>query len=100
MSENSIIIAKVRGTSYKLDGADNNVAAFLAKNPTESIRLCDEKGATILSTFGYYLDKCNDVKYYSERIKPLIEEYQRNPYTIPTVKLAQEQQRDIGGRSV
>lgn len=100
MSEKNIIIAKVRDTMYKLDGADTNVAAFLAKNPMESIKLCDANGDTILSTFGYFLDKCNDYNYYTQRLRPLIEEYQRNPISTPTVKLVHDNSRDIGGRSI
>lgn len=97
---NKIIIAKVRDTMYKLDGADDNIAAFLAKKPTENIKLCDAEGETILSTFGYFLDKCNDYSYFTQHLKPLIEEYQQNPYTIPTVKLVKENKRDIGGHSI
>lgn len=91
MSEKNIIIAKVRDSTYKLDGSDANIAAFLAKNPFENITLCKPNGDAICSTFGYFIDKCSDYSYV-RRLQPIITSYQFDPTTIPTVKLAMEQQ--------
>lgn len=98
MNEN-IIIAKVRDSSYRLDGADENIAAFMAKNPMENITLCKPNGDAICSTFGAFIDKCSDYSYI-QRLQPMIRAYQFEPSKIPTVKLAQERSRRFGGQHI
>ena len=99
MNSENIIIAKVRDSTYKLEGSDENIAAFLAKNPLENITLCKPSGEAISSTLGFFIDKCSDYSYV-QRLQPIITSYQFNPISIPTVKLAQEQHRSFDSRKI
>lgn len=98
MNNTNTILAHVKDKTYRLDAADENVAAFLAQNSFESVRICNANDATIFSTFGFFLDKCKDYDYF-RRIQPLVAEYQLNPSRAPAVRLTEERIRSVDNNS-
>lgn len=64
----------------------DNIAAYIATNNTNNVRICTPDETTLISSCGPFLDKCVDVKYLNQNILPKLCAYQRNPETIPQIK--------------
>ncbi|MFT3950658.1 MAG: hypothetical protein QM689_01620 [Oscillospiraceae bacterium] len=75
----------------------SNIAAYLCRaSPGDSVRLSTPDNTLILSTFGPFLDQCNDMAYLRNRLQPELERLQTAGKEVPKPQIYQSAVIDRG----
>lgn len=70
--ECAFLVASCNGDTVELVNEPRNVAAYIAAHTGQSMSLRAPDKTLVLSTYGFFTDRCSDMNYYGEIMEKLV----------------------------